>query len=86
MKNILFQKVPINERGEILLNLGTVSKIHESIKNNLKDDDYILITSPMDIQKIDGNIKIIRIDSKAYSYNELEEIIEKAEKLDLCQQ
>jgi hypothetical protein len=86
MKNILLQKVPINEKGEILLKLDMISKIHESIKNNLKDDNYILITSPMDIQKVDGDIKIIRIDCKTYSYNELEEIIEKAEKYDLCQQ
>jgi len=52
--------------------------MHDSIKDVLPKD-YILITSPTDIAKIDGDLKIINIDCKEYSYNELIKIIEKAE-------
>jgi len=76
--NILHQKIPINSNGENLLKLKEIARIHESIKNVLPKD-YILITSPTDIIKIDGDLKIINIDCKEYSYNELIEIIEKSE-------
>lgn len=80
MKNILLQQIPMDETGHYLLSLSEVDKIHNYIKNSiLKDSDYILITSPMNIAKVDGDIKIIHINCKEYSYDELKDIIEKAE-------
>jgi len=54
--NILHQKIPINSNGEYLLKLREVSRMHDSIKDVLPED-YILITSPTDIAKIDGNYR-----------------------------
>jgi len=82
--NILHQRIPINGDGEYLLKLSEIVNMHNSIKNALPED-CIVITSPTDIIKIDGDYKIIHIDCKKYSYNELMEIIEKAEMYDgLC--
>jgi hypothetical protein len=86
MKNILLQKIPINDCGYSLISTEQVLRIHNYIKDTLpKDDNYILITSPMDIVKVDGDMKIISIDCKSYSYEELKDIIEKASMYDdLC--
>ena len=82
--NILHQKIPINSNGEYLLKWSEIAKIHNSI-NNALPEDCIVITSPTDIIKIDGDFKVIKIDCKEYSYNELMKIIEKAEMYDgLC--
>lgn len=84
MSNILFQKIPIDDSGTMLISNELVWTIHNYIKEKLPDD-YILITSPMDLNKIDGDIKIINIDCKEYSCTELMEIIEKASMYDgLC--
>jgi len=57
---------------------------HKSIKNVLPSD-YILITSPFDLQSITNDTVVITIDSKEYTYDELMQIIEKAEMYDdLC--
>jgi hypothetical protein len=84
MKNILFQKIPMDENGYPIISLDNVSRIHEMVERSLPED-YVLITSPLELSKIDGNVKIIHIDCKEYSYNELKEIIEKADMYDgLC--
>jgi hypothetical protein len=84
MQNILYQKIPTNEYGDMLLNWEQISSIHNCIVNAIPKD-YTLITSPMDIQKVDGNFKFIMIGCKTYTYNELIEIIEKASMYDdLC--
>lgn len=81
MQNILFQKIPIDDKGTTLISTELAWNIHNYTKNQLPKD-YILITSPMDLNKIDGDIKIINIDCKEYSCNELIEIIEKASMYD----
>jgi hypothetical protein len=81
MSNILFQKVPTNEKGNILLDLEQISLIHNCIKNIIPKD-YTLITSPMEIQKLDGDFKFVMIGCKIYTYNELMETIEKASMYD----
>lgn len=52
---------------------------HENAKK-LLGDQCILITSPYELSSVDGNDKIIKIDAREYSYNELMDAIEKAEK------
>jgi len=84
VKNILIQKVPTDNHGTCLMSLNDIFKMHDNIKKELPED-YILITTPTDITKIDGDCKIIYIDCKSYSINELNEIIEKAKMYDgLC--
>lgn len=81
---IVHQKVPLDKNGCMLLDAETVMNLHKAISKGLPDD-YILLTSPTDLNVIDGDIKIIHIDAKEYSVNELREIIEKAENYDvLC--
>jgi len=84
MKNILVQKIPTDDNGTSLMSLDDVLTMHNLIKDSLPDD-YIIITTPTEIIKVDGDCKIIYIDCKSYSINELNEIIEKAEMYDgLC--
>lgn len=54
-----------------------VSKLHDMLKSALPQD-YIIITSPTDISKIDGDDIVITIDTREYTINELMEIIEKS--------
>jgi hypothetical protein len=84
MKNILFQKIPTNESRTPLISIEAVSRIHTYCREALPDD-YILLTTPLDLSKVDGDAKIINIDCKTYSANELLDIIEKANMYDdLC--
>ena len=54
-----------------------LARSHNMIKNALPED-YILITTPTEISKIEGDDLIVTIDAKKYSTNELLDIIEKA--------
>lgn len=83
-KNILLQKIELDEYGCPLINIEELSVIHRMVKETIPED-YVLITSPMDLIKVDGDMKIVKIDCREYSYNELQEIIEKASMYDgLC--
>jgi hypothetical protein len=82
MKNILFQKISMGEDGFPTVSCEFVETVHKSIKNALPAD-YILITSPFDLNKVDGDSKIINIDCKEYSANELLDIIENANMYDI---
>lgn len=75
-KTIIHQKY---ELGKI--SFDKLSKLHDMIKSTLSDD-YIVITTPTDISKIDGETIVITIDAKGYTTNELIEIIEKANMYD----
>ena len=78
MKNIICYKIPNNMR------YSQIKLWHDNI-NKLLDNEYILIGSPFDLNCISGDVKIINIDTKEYSYNELMEAIEKANMYDnLC--
>jgi hypothetical protein len=78
MKNIICYKIPNNMR------YSQIKLWHDNI-NKLLDNEYILIGSPFDLNCISGDVKIINIDTKEYSYNELMETIEKANMYDdLC--
>lgn len=80
MKKILHSKIP----NDLEITYDQVNNWHRNIKNNL-GDEYILITSPYDLNCVDGDIKLIKIDAKEYSYYELMDVIEKASMYDgLC--
>lgn len=80
MKTILHQKMPLNQNGYLSLSLEIIAKYHDIIMNviNQNNMDCVVITSPMELTAVTGETKIITIDCKEYSYNELNEIIEKA--------
>ena len=52
-----------------------VQDMHNGIKSVLPED-YIVISTPTDISVVDGDAKIITIDAKEYSYDELKIIID----------
>ena len=66
--------------GDNLIKLRDVEIIHNSIRSILDDNDMdcVLITSPLELTAITGDQKIITIDCKEYSYNELQDVLEKA--------
>jgi hypothetical protein len=86
MANIILNKLPMDKQGSCLLNCETQSRIHNMIYKTLNEkcpeDNYIVFTTPTDLSVVDGNAKIIKIDAKEYSSNELLEIIEKANMYD----
>ena len=81
MKKIIHLKLPIDENHNIVYTQETVRKAMDKIQNKV-GDDYIVISTVFDIELLDKDEKIINIDCNEYSYNELQEIIEKAWKYD----
>ncbi len=77
MKTIIHNKI----ETPIRFSPDSVNGIHQNLKRWL-GDEYIVVTTPTDLSVIDGDSKIIKIDCKEYSYNELIESIEKAEELE----
>lgn len=71
-RNIIHQKFDPDK-----FNYEQVARFHNMLKSTLPND-YILITTPTEISKIDGNDTVITIDAKEYTTNELMAIIEKA--------
>lgn len=84
MKTLIHSKVPVDCDGSILISPEFVSRWAKNTKDQL-GDNYVLIVSPFETNKIDGDASLINIDLKEYSYNELMNIIEKANMYDgLC--
>ena len=84
MYNIIHMQIPMSEEGKYLVTLTDARKFIQLCKEIL-GNKYKIITTPFYVNEIKGNNKIINIDCKPYSYNELMEIIEKAEMYDdLC--
>lgn len=73
-KNIVHQKIDLSE-----VSFDDATQVHEAVKEMLPND-YILITTSTDIEKVDGDFNFIKIGSKSYSYSELIEIIESKNK------
>jgi hypothetical protein len=71
---ILHNKVELDDMGCCTLEDDSICQIHDMIKT-IVGDEYTVITSPMDINLIDSDDVIIRIDCKEYTYNELIKII-----------
>lgn len=75
-------QIPIDEKGIPLISVERVKMTYDHTKE-LLGEDYKIIASPLFINKIEGNDKIVTIDCKEYTYNELIEIIEKAQIYDM---
>lgn len=74
MNKVIHMKIPTNEYGFML----PVKTVLEFIKitSDILGDEYKLIATPFDVECVDGDAKVITIDCKLYSYNELKEIID----------
>lgn len=88
-KKIIHMKIPMMENAKysnmFAVDHEMISKFASLIRNQL-GDEYTFIVSPMDVSCIDGDVKIVNIDAKEYSHNELMKIIEKANMYDdLCE-
>jgi len=88
--NLIHNKIQV-VNGACLYSQEDQKRMHENIHELLKrieeqtGEKYYLISTPTEITKIDGNAKIIQIESKKYSYNELIATIEKSDMYDsLC--
>ena len=83
-KTIIHSKIPLNNEGNWLVNVEQVTRFAKLTKEQL-GNDYTLIITPFETTKIDGDAMLINIDCKEYSYNELIDIVEKAQMYDgLC--
>lgn len=71
--NIIHQKYDITKLPQ-----EQIVQCHNTVKSILSKD-YMLITTPTDISKIDGDDIIIVIDTKEYTADELLDIIEREE-------
>lgn len=82
MKNIIHMKIPMLENAtrenQFATDMETCGQFTSLVKD-LLGDEYTVISTPFDCECVDGDAKAITIDCKEYSYNELKEIIEKAE-------
>ena len=76
-KTILVQRVPTDDKGNFLYDYETVERFHYNIKNALPEN-CILVTTPLEVTKVTGDMPLVFIDSKEYSYDKLMEIIENA--------
>lgn len=88
MKNIIHMKIPMLENAtrpnQTAIDPKTCGQwtrlVVDMLKKNLRFKKYIVLCTPFDCECVDGDAKVITIDCKEYSYNELKEIIERAEK------
>lgn len=76
MNKVIHMKIPTNEYG-FTLPVDAILKFFKTSKEIL-GDEYQLIATPFDVECVDGDTKVITIDCKAYSYNELKEIIDRS--------
>jgi len=83
-KTIIHSKIPTDDRGNSLIPMAQIARCIDNMRSVL-GNDYVIIATPFDTNKIDGDTILINIDCKEYSCNELMEIIEKAKMYDgLC--
>lgn len=74
-RTIIHQKYNINE-----LPVEQIVQCHNTLVDSLPDD-YMVVTTPTDISKIEGDDVIIVIDTKEYIADELLDIIKKNEEV-----
>lgn len=78
MKQIIHMKIPMLENTNIAdrfaVNPRTATHFARTVRDNLPDE-YVLLVTPFDCECVGGDEKVITIDCKEYSYNELKEII-----------
>jgi len=78
-KTIIHQRIP-NNGGSMAISQKDAWDLHKELKAALPEA-YIVISTPTDISVIAGDAKIIQIDAKKYSYNELKDIIDSQDKV-----
>jgi len=78
-KTIIHQKIP-TKNGCPIMTRQTVNDLHNYLRETLPED-YIIVTTSTDISVISGDAKIIAIDAKEYSYDELKRIIDSQDKV-----
>ena len=78
-KTIIHQKIP-TKNGCGVLPQKTVNDLHQYLRNALPED-YIVVSTSTDISVVAGDAKIIAIDAKEYSYDELKRIIDSQDKV-----
>lgn len=83
MVKILHNKIPTNN-GCPTLRHDEVQNIHDCVLCATKqlDEPYIVITTYTDLTCINDTDTVLTIDAKNYTYQELNEIIEKANMYD----
>ena len=83
MVKILHNKIPTNN-GYPTLKCADVQSTHDCISNAIKqlDEHYIVITTYTDLTCLNDTDTVLTIDAKNYTYQELNEIIEKANMYD----
>lgn len=70
IKKIILNKIPLNEDGRPLLAWDMIIEFHKEIARVL-GEEYIVITSPMEMQEIDKDGVVITIDCQPYTYDDL---------------
>ena len=79
-KTIIYQKFPMDKNGTPIMNRKEMCEAHKIVKDAFPED-YNVISSLTDISVIAGDAKIIAIDTKEYSYDELKRIINSQDKV-----
>lgn len=74
MKQIIHMKIPmlenVNRADHFAVNPSTAFQFAKTVRENLPDE-YVLLVTPFDCECVSGDEKVITIDCKEYSYNEL---------------
>ena len=78
-KTIIHQKLPTTEHGSNTMPYKTIKSLHDNVQN-IVGEDYIVITTPTELNVLDGDAKIFMIEAKYYSYNELKEMMDRFNK------
>lgn len=69
MKKIIHQKVPYN------MSINVAFLWHDNLAKLLNNDDYIVVTTPTELECINDNDTIITIDNKCYTYAQIKAIV-----------
>jgi len=85
MKKIIHQKIPLEKNsGNMIMDYTIAKGLHEHIQE-LVGDDYIVVTTPTELDLLDENEKIISIEAKKYSLKEITKIINKYNEMTIKQ-
>lgn len=78
MKQIIHMKIPMVENSKLqddfALSMTTIATFAQ-LAHKAIPEGYTLLVTPFDCECVDGDAKVITIDCKEYSYNELKEIV-----------
>lgn len=76
MTKILHQKLP-TKNGYMVFSVQTTQMLHEYLCNQVKNlnEDYVVITTPTNIECLNDDEVVLQIDAKKYTYAELRKIL-----------